>query len=83
MSGNWGLIPTGRSRRSRRSRIDLAIACAVIGIVLVLVLGQLGSVRSSEITGTVIVIVGLLVAGIGYELRPRGDLGTREPPDRR
>jgi hypothetical protein len=70
ISGNWGWIKTGRSRGSRRRRIALTIACIGVGLVLVVLLGQLGIASSPDITRKVLFIVGLLVVGVVVGLRP-------------
>jgi len=73
VGGNWGWIPTGRSGGSRRRRIALSIACIAAGVVLVLLLPRLGIASGADITGTVLVILALLVAGVVYGLRPWSD----------
>jgi hypothetical protein len=73
VSGNWGRIPTGRSAGSRRRRIALAIASVVAGLILFSLLGQLGAGASREIKPEVLLIVGLLIIGVVYGLRPWSD----------
>ena len=67
-SGNWGNIPTGRSRGSRRRRIALSVASVVAGTILLSNLDRVGTAA-----GQVLVVVGLLVVGVLYGLRPWSD----------
>ena len=64
MGGNWGWVPGDGSNRSARFLVVLLVACIAAGIVLVQVTGQLGDIATGRITGTVIIIVGLLIAGV-------------------
>ena len=73
MSGNWGRIPTGRSHGSRRRRIALSIASVVAGLILISLLRQLGAGAGPDINAQVLLIVGLLIIGVVYGLRPWSD----------
>lgn len=72
--GNWGNIPTRRTRGSRRRRIILSIA-SVAALVILLTLGTSffrGNI--AEIGGPLLLIGSVLVAGVLWDLRPwRGD----------
>jgi hypothetical protein len=65
MSGNWGNLPTGRSGGSRRRRIALSIASVVAGLFLMSNLDKVGTA-----SGEVLLIVGLLIVGVVFGLRP-------------
>jgi hypothetical protein len=70
MGGNWGPIPTGRTPGSQRRRVALSIGSVVAAIVLVLALANLGAASDPSITGTVLLILVLLIAGVVVGLRP-------------
>ena len=66
--GNWGSFTHIRSRASQRRRIALTIASLVAGVVLVVVATNFGA--GGEIGLQVAVILGLLVLGVLFGLRP-------------
>jgi hypothetical protein len=70
--GNWGFeyIDHIRSRRSWRTRIALTIASILAAVVLVVLVLDLGRGIVGEFAVELIILVGLLVAGILLGLRP-------------
>jgi hypothetical protein len=73
-SGNWGDIPTRRTRGSRRRRIVLSVLSVVVLVLLVMLSRQFFGGRSGMVDGIVLLMGLLLVAGVLWDLRPwRGD----------
>jgi hypothetical protein len=70
--GNWGFeyVDHIRSRRSWRTRIALTIASILAAVVLVVLVLDLGRGIVGEFAVELIILVGLLVAGILLGLRP-------------
>lgn len=69
-SGNWGNIPTRRTRGSQRRRIILSVASVAALVVLVVLGTQFFRGSFGEAAGPLLLIGFFLVAGVFWDLRP-------------